>query len=152
MSETSDILKGAAALIAAAGIGTYNETGAYTAGQTGIYQMVVPDAPDRIITLTWTNQGDNITDPSGQGMLQVRGRGLPGQPMDVGDLLDSIRDILHGRTNLVFGTTTIVQINRRIVAPLGQDDSKRWSRADQYYADIAVAPTAVRPAYGNWSS
>lgn len=150
MSESSDIVTGIGAMLAAATIGVWNPGSVYPGTGVWIVPKVMPTAPDRCIVLNWVNQGDNITLPSGQGMLQVRARGAQGNPLDVDDLLDSVRNVLHGTQNLVFGTTTLVQLNRQVVAPLGEDDLKRWERADQYYSDIAVAPTTLRPASGSW--
>jgi hypothetical protein len=110
----------------------------------------MPASPDRVITLTAVNQGDDITMPLGQVMVQVRGRGLPNRPTDVDDLLDSIFAVLHGTTNLVFGSVTVVQMNRKVSVPMGMDDSKRWERVDQYYLDLDFPPTANRPAQGSW--
>lgn len=152
MSNTTTLATGLAALIAGAGLGiTWNPAGTYTAGQTGILMKVMPPAPDRVVTITVVWAGDDITMPSSQPMVQIRGRGLPNQPLDVDELLDPIADLLHGATGLVFGGITVVQMNRRVIAPLGMDDaSKRWERADQYYLDVDVPPTANRPAGGSW--
>lgn len=151
MSDTSDLLTGLAAMIAGAGLGiTYNQNGIYTSGQTGILMKVMPSTPDRVVVLNAVSQGDHITLPQGQVMVQIRGRGLPGQPLDVDTLLDSIKTILHGSTNLIFGGVTVIQMNRQVRAPLGMDDSKRWETADQYYLDVATPPTALQPASGSW--
>ena len=151
MRDTGDLLTGIATMIAAGGLGvTYNAAGTYTAAQTGLLMKVMPATPDRVVTLTAVNQGDSITMPAGQVMVQVRGRGNPGQPVDVDDLLDSIFLILHGTKNLVFGGVTVIQMNRRVSVPMGMDDSKRWERVDQYYLDVSTPPSALRPASGSW--
>lgn len=151
MSAVTDILPGIATTIANAGLGvTYNASGTYTTGQTGIFMLAVPAAPDRIVTLTFVAQGDDPSLPYGQGMVQVLTRGLPGQPMDTETLADSIFTLLHGSTNLTYGSTTITQLNRKVSVPMGQDDSKRWSRADQFYMDYTPAASANRPAGGSW--
>lgn len=151
MSDTSDLLTGLATMIANAGLGvTYNESGTYTSGETGMFLKVAPAAPDRVVTLTAVNQGDSVTLPAGQVMVQILGRSLPGNPVDVDDLLDSIKTVLHGTTNLVFGGVTVIQMNRKTSVPMGMDDAKRWSRADQYYLDVSTQPTALQPASGSW--
>lgn len=151
MSVTSDILTGVATLIAGAGLSiSYNADGRYTGSQTGIYMKTSPPAPDRIVVLTAVNQGDDITMPLGQVMVQVKGRGLPNKPLDVDDLLDGIFVRLHGTTNLTFGTTTVIQCNRRVSVPMGEDDRKRWERIDQYYLDVDFPATNNRPAGGSW--
>ena len=150
MSATSDLLTGIATMSAAAGVGTYSPSGVYTAGQTGIFMKVMPANPDRVIVLTAVNQGDDISNPFGQIMVQARFRGLPGQPLDVDDLADSFFSIFHGTTGLVFGTMGAVQMNRKVSVPNGMDDLKRWERIDQYYLDVDFPLTANRPAGGSW--
>ncbi len=150
MSVTTDLLNGIAAMSAAAGVGTYSPAGMYTAVQTGIFMKIMPATPDRVIVLTAVNQGDNITDPFGQIMVQARFRGLPGQPLDVDELGDSFFDIFHGTTGLVFASMGAVQMNRKVSVPNGMDDLKRWERIDQYYLDVAFPPTVNRPAGGSW--
>lgn len=151
MGSTTELIDGFAQTIATAGLATWNASGTYTAGQTGIFRKIMPAAPDRVITLTIVDQGDDITMPLGSKMLQVRGRGAPNQPWDVDDLLDPVFTLLHGATNLVFGSQTIIQCVRRVSAGMGMDEaSKRWERADQYYLDVDAAPTPLRPAGGSW--
>lgn len=151
MSDTTDLLTGIAQLIAAQVPAiTFNPSGVYTTGQTGIFFKVMPPSPDRAVVLHAVNQGDSITDPFGQIMVQVLFRGAQGNPLDVDDLGDSVFDILHGTTGLIFGSMTAVQMNRKVSVPMGMDDLKRWSRADQYYSDVAFPPTVNRPAGGSW--
>ncbi|MDQ0894426.1 phage tail terminator protein [Agromyces ramosus] len=152
MSNTTTLLTGLAAMIAGAGLGiAWNPAGTYPVGQTGIFMKIMPQSPDRVVTLNCVWAGDDITMPSSQPMVQIRGRGIPNRPLDVDDLLDPISDLLHGATSLVFGGVTVVQMNRRVVAPMGMDDaSKRWERADQYYLDVDVPPTINRPQGGSW--
>lgn len=146
---TTDILEGIAALIVAGVPGTsYNPAAPTVNG--GILLKLMPASPDRVITLAAVVQGDEISMPRGQVMVQVRGRGLPNRPTDVDDLLDSIFPVLHGTTNLVFGSLTVIQMNRRVSVPMGMDDSKRWERADQYYLDVDFPPTINRPDAGSW--
>lgn len=152
MSATTDLLTGVAVKIAAEVTPTivYTSLGVYTAGQTGIMMKVMPATPDRVVTLALVTQGDNITQPLGNWMLQVRGRGLPGQPLDVDDLMDSIFDVLHGTQNLVFGTVTVIQMNRQVSVPMGEDTAKRWERVDQYYLDVNLPGSTNRPTAGSW--
>jgi hypothetical protein len=151
VAATKDILEGVATLLAGAGLGlSWNPLGVYTAGQTGIFMMTMPPTPDRCVTLALVDTDDNPTMPLGSKMLQVRGRGAANDPLDVGELLDPIFDTLHARENLTVGGQTIIQILRRVSAPMGADDQYRWERADQYYLDVDAAPTALRPAGGSW--
>lgn len=151
MASTKELLTGIAELLAGAGIGlTWNPSGVYTAGQTGIFMMFVPQSPDRCVVLSLVDTGDDPSMPLGSKMLQVRGRGARNDPLDVAEVLDPIFDVLHGRTNLVIGGQTIIQALRRVSAPLGGDSLVRFERADQYYMDVDAAPTALRPAGGSW--
>lgn len=150
MSVTTDLLTGVAVKIAAevTPAVVWSPTGVYTTSQTGIMLKFTPDKPDRVVVLTAVNQGDDISMPLGQVMIQVKGRGLPNRPTDVDDLLDSIFTVLHGTTNLVFGSVTVIQMNRKVRVPMGMDDSKRWELIDQYYLDVSTAPTILQPASG----
>ncbi|QWT24941.1 hypothetical protein KPL76_06180 [Subtercola sp. PAMC28395] len=146
-----DLLDGLAKLIASAGLGIdYTPDEVYTDSQTAIVLKLRPDKPDRIVTLTAVNQGDSITMPDGQVMVQLRGRGFPGDPVDVDNLLDSVFPILQGLTGYVCGTVTITQMFRRVSTPMGTDALKRDDRIDQYYLDVSVAPSVLRPAGGSW--
>ncbi len=151
MGTTTDLLNGIAAKIAAEVTPTivWNPNAVYTAGQTGVFMKFMPTTPDRVVVLTAVNQGNDLTMPTGQQMVQVRGRSLPNRPTDVDDLLDSIMDVLHGATNLIFGTVTVMQMNCKVSVPMGMDELKRWERVDQYYLDVATPPTALRPTSGN---
>ncbi|MGH3704203.1 MAG: phage tail terminator protein [Agromyces sp.] len=152
MSNTTALATGLAAHIAAAGIGiAWNPAGTYPAGQTGIFMKLMPQSPDRVVTINVVWGNDDITLPLSAPMVQIRGRGLPNRPLDVDDLLDPVADLLHGSTGLVFGGLRVVQMNRRVVVPMGMDDtSKRWERVDQYYLDVDVPPTSNRPEGGSW--
>lgn len=154
MSDTLDVLTGFAAKIAAQATPTIvwdpNPLHVYMAGQTGIILKLVPVAPDRVIVLNLVPQGDHPSMPLGQSMLQVRARGLANDPTDVDALLDSVFTVLHGSTGLVFGALTVIQCNRRVRAPLGMDENKRFEAADQYYLDIDYPPTLNRPDGGSW--
>lgn len=145
---TTDLLEGIAGMIVAGVPGTSYNPAAPTVNN-GILLKLMPASPDRLIVLTAVNQGDDISMPLGQIMVQVRGRGVPNRPTDVDDLLDDVFDVLHGTTNLVFGSLTVIQMNRKVSVPMGMDDSKRWERIDQYYLDVSTAPTALRPVSGN---
>lgn len=150
MGATRDLLNGIAGMIVTAGIGVLNPNGIYAANDTGILFLIMPAAPDRAITLTAVSQGDNITMPLGQVMVQVRVRGLPNNPLDALDLSDSIFGILHGAKDLTFGSVHVIQMNRKVNVPMGQDDAKRTELVDQYYLDVDAPETTLRPAGGSW--
>jgi hypothetical protein len=149
MGATRDLLNGLAGMIAAAGFGVFNPNGVYASTDTGIIMLIMPGSPDRVIVLNAVSQGDNITIPLGQVMVQVRVRGLPNNPLDALDLSDSIFAILHGTKDLTFGSVHVIQMNRKVNVPMGQDDVKRSEMVDQYYLDVDAPPTALRPAGGS---
>jgi len=153
VTVTADVLTGVAQLIASAGIATWNPAGTYTVSQTGILMKIMADGtgvPDRVVVLNLVPLTDEISNPLGRSMLQVAGRGLRNQPLDVDALMDPIFDLLHGRTGDMFGSVTVVQMFRTSSVPMGEDALTRSERADKFYLDIAAAPTALRPVGGSW--
>lgn len=149
-STARTLADGLANMIAADGLAAYNLTGIYASSDTGIFMKVIPASPDRAVVITVVPQGDNVTMPLGQVMVQIRTRGLPNDPLDTDDLADSIFALLHGQTNLPMGALTIVQMNRKTSVPMGMDASKRWERVDQFYLDVDYPPTINRPTGGSW--
>ncbi|KJL37048.1 hypothetical protein RR49_01160 [Microbacterium ginsengisoli] len=150
MGTTTELLEGFAQLLADAGLAAWNPTGVYADDTLGIFMKLMPTSPDRAVTLTIVDTTDDPTMPLGAKMLQVRGRGAPGDPTDVDDILDPIFTALHGLTGVTFGSQTVIQCLRRISAPMGMDQSKRWERADQFYLDVDAPPSTLRPDRGAW--
>lgn len=132
MGFTTDFLTGLAEQLAAAGIGAWSTTAAYTAAQTGIVLNVVPQAPDAVIVLG----GYSISDDSAYGDtvqgVQVRTRtaGLDPRPTD--DLADQIFDLWHGRHDFLVASRRVVLAERTSWTPLGADGSRRHERSDNY--------------------
>jgi hypothetical protein len=132
-----NLLEGLAAHLAAGGIGaTWSTSGAYTALQTGILLGSVPQAPDRIITLTAYGVADDPALSDSEIGVQVRCRWGGADPRPVQDLDDAIFALWHGKTNLVVGTgpaaITVVQLLRLSQTSLGQDENRRWSTSSNY--------------------
>jgi hypothetical protein len=150
MGATRDLLNGLAGMVVAGGLGVFNPNGIYAASDTGIIMLIMPASPDRVIVLNAVSQGDNITMPLGQVMVQVRVRGLPNNPLDALDLSDSLFGILHGTRDLTFGSVHVIQMNRKVNVPMGQDSAKRTEIVDQYYLDVDAPATAARPVGGSW--
>lgn len=153
MPVTSDVLTGIAQLIAGAGIATWNSNGSYTTNQTGILMKIMADGtgvPDRLLVLNLVPLTDEISLPRGRVMVQIAGRGIRNNPLDVDALMDPTCDLLHGRRGDVFGATTVMQMFRTSSVPMGEDSLVRSERADKYYLDLAVPPTANRPTAGSW--
>jgi hypothetical protein len=153
VTATSDILTGIAQLIAGASLATWNPSGTYTTNQTGILMKIMADGagvPDRVVVLNLVPLTDEISNPRSRKMLQIAGRGVRNQPLDVDALMDPIFDLLHGRKGDIFGSVTVMQMFRTSSVPMGEDALVRSERADKYYLDIADVPTALRPAGGSW--
>jgi hypothetical protein len=133
----TDLLTGLAVYLQSAGIGTWNTTGAYTSGQTGIVLNHVPQSPDRAITLTAYGVDDSPSLSDSVVGVQVRCRWGGQDPRPVDDLSDSIYDLLHGKTAWELSTgITIVQCLRNSETSLGQDDNARWANASNYYLTV----------------
>lgn len=142
MGWSDGLLVGVAEYLAAGGVGTWNPSGTYAAGQTGIFLAVVPVAPDRSITLTEYGplDQDGIGDVT-QG-LQIRCRGTK-DPRVVMGIRDGIRDVLDGLAHIDLGGVTVSQIFHLSGVALGQDSGDRHERSDNY-AIQARRTTALR--------
>jgi hypothetical protein len=133
----SDLLTGVAQLLAAANLGTWRDSGIYTAAETGIVFDVIPVSPDNIVTLTDYAVSDDPTLSDSVIGVQVRTR-LGGQdPRPVKDLDGAIFNVLHGLESVTLtGGVHIVSMVRRSGASLGQDANNRWMRSSNYYATV----------------
>jgi hypothetical protein len=133
----TDLLTGVAQLLASANLGTWRDTGIYTAAETGITFDVVPQSPDQVITLTDYVVSDDPTLSDSVIGVQVRTR-LGGQdPRPVKDLDGAIFNVLHGLESVTLtGGIHVVSLVRRSGASLGQDANNRWMRSSNYYATV----------------
>jgi hypothetical protein len=131
----SDLLTGLAVHLAAGSIeATWNTSGVYTALQTGIVLGLVPQAPDRVITLTAYGVSDSPNLSDSTLAVQVRTRAEGADKRKVDDLDDSIFNLLHGKTALLLTTgVMVVQCLRQSATTLGQDANGRWMNASNYY-------------------
>lgn len=155
MSALVDLLEGIAGMIAAGVPGATYETDpatAFSPDQTAIVMMVMPETPDRVIAVNAVPMTDSPTLPHGVVMVQVACRGRAGSALDVNTLADAVCDVLHGTTNLTFGSVSVEQMNRTSSIPMGQDDHTpaRFERVDKFYLDVAYPPTVNRPSNGSW--
>lgn len=133
-SFLGQLVEGFAQLLAAESIGlTYNASGVYTADQTGIVAMAVPDKPNRIVVLTPYPLGDDPSLSNSTVGLQVRSRSAGQDPRDVFTLDDSIADALLGRFPLTLPTGVRVNtLVRTSATSMGMDDSQRWGWSSNY--------------------
>lgn len=150
MTTTRDLFYGVAALLVA---GTtdlqWNSAGTgYVTNKTTIWPKVMDAEPDRQLVITIVPFTDDPTLPIGLAMVQLKGRGIVGAPLDVDDLLDECFPLLQNLKDVTMGSVHIVQMQRKTVVPSTMDDLKRWERIDQYYLDLDYPTTALRNASG----
>lgn len=131
MGHTSQLLEGLAALMESAGLGVYRPDGVYQAGETGIFLHRLPETPDRAYALTpYPVEDTDLTDVI-DGM-QIRMRAGP-DPLEVSDMADTVRDLLHNRRGDTFGSVRIALMWRQSQAPMGQDTHGREELTANYY-------------------
>lgn len=152
MTDSLDLLDGVSNFIVSGTSGiAFNTSGTYTAGQVGIFHMLMPATPDEVIVLTWVPQVEHPSLPQGAGLLQIRCRGAANKPRRPLELLDQVAALFLGKMTIpLTATLQIMQVRDRVRAPLGMDDLKRWDWTDNYTLDVAYTPTVARPAGGNW--
>ncbi len=126
------LLEGFAGYIAAGGTVAYTPT----AAASDIHLKVLPDKPDRIITLNVVIANLDPFTRWGSAVLQVRYRGNPGDPVDVDDLAAPIAARLNGTAGLVFDGVTVNTVQNPRSLPAGRDQSTRELRVDQYDVDF----------------
>jgi hypothetical protein len=129
------LLTGLAQLLDAVGVGDWDPDGIYTGAETALTIGGLPPSPDTAIALAMYGSGtslDDVVNADTTVQVQFRMRGGP-DPRIVDDLADGVYDHVHGLANHELATGAFVLLaQRRIVAPLGADDSARWVRADSY--------------------
>jgi hypothetical protein len=131
------LLTGVAQLLSVANLGTWRDTGIYTAAETGIVFDVIPVAPDNVITLTDYIVSDDPTLSDSVIGVQVRTRCAGQDPRPVKDLDGAIFNVLHGLESVTLtGGVHVVSLVRRSGASLGQDANNRWMRSSNYYATV----------------
>jgi len=122
-------------LAAAASIGaTWNTSGVYMPGQTGIVLGNIPTTPDRIITLSVYDSGHHPSLSTSNYRLQIRCRWGGQDKRYVDNLDDAIFDLLAASQHLILSTgvhiTQIQPVSGPL--PLGQDTNNRWSLSHNY--------------------
>lgn len=145
MSITSDLLGGIATVLNTASVVTWRSDGSvYLSTETAVAFRVQPASPDRCVTLTNYLATDEVLQARSRLAVQLRFRGSRGDTLDVDDLADSAFQVLQTLTGVQMGSVWLIQLLRTSVASLGQDDSRRSERADNYYADVNTPPTTAR--------
>ncbi len=118
-SWVMQLTKGLATLLNDTGLGTYRETGAYTAAETAIVFGKLPSTPNQIICLTPYGPTDDTTITVVTQMIQIRVRAKTFT--DVVNLTEQIRDLLHRHPPVTLGTARVSSIARRSAAYMGVD-------------------------------
>lgn len=132
------LLKGLAADLVTASLGTWSETVAYTSGQTGITLRDMPQTPDRIICLSAYGVSDDPSLSDSVLGVQVRCRWGGEDPCPADDLADLIFKRWHGMRAVTLSTGVfIVQCLRNSgPASLGKDDNQRWENSQNFYLTV----------------
>lgn len=140
MRFTTQLLTGLAELLAAAGAGEWQPSGARTGTPVPwITLSNMPESPDSIICLTAYNTGQDGATTDTMPSIQVRTRGdrAPSTSMD---LQDAVFDALHGRRRTLLGTAPnqvlIAQCMRRNLGQLGPDSISRWEWVSTYDVNV----------------
>jgi len=133
----TNLAVGVAELLAGASVATWRPTGAYLAGEVGIFLKKIPQEPDGAVSLTLYPVSDDPSLPDSVLGLQVLTRAAGADPRPVDDLADAIFDVLHGRHDFDLPTgVRVVQALHQGGGTLGQDDLNRWGRSDNYYLTV----------------
>jgi hypothetical protein len=142
-SWESDLLQGLASYLAQQGVGVYNPAG-YQATDTAIVFGELPSTPNRCIGLTLYSAQDHPVQNLSTVRLQLMFRGAPNDSLDVGDLATTAFAALQGVTDRDYGAAHLIQCGRVSAVPLGIDELKRSTRADNYQIDVNTPYTAGR--------
>lgn len=141
MGWTTNLTLGLAEHIAQLGHGVWSPTGVFADSDTAITVKLMPDRPDRCITIAPYPIGSDDTATLVQGM-QVRCR-APGMPTDVDDLADALYNDLHSVEGLVLRGVRVNHIYRRSHTPFGRDDNNRWVTSSNFYLATAHSSAHV---------
>jgi hypothetical protein len=151
MTVTRDITNTIALLAVSSTAGlTWRADGtAYADVETGIYRKRLPDGL-RGLAITVVPQSDDPSQPLGRVMIQLKARGAKNNPADPDDILDACFNVMHGAVSIAAGSCVLIQLNRGIRVPMGDDPTSAWELADQYYSDVNYPATTLRPMGGSW--
>ena len=138
MSTTTDLMEGVAALLDAAGLGTWDPTGYEPGTPTPIYLRTFPHtAPSRAIKVAHyplTAFGWETDSLEG---VQVVCRAPGPDPTPCDGLADQIRQALHDLQHVAMGGTHVSLLTWQSGANLGQDANGRWETSANFHAITA---------------
>lgn len=125
-SYEMQLLDGLAADLAAAGLGVWRPDGEYAPSERGITQHRLPEAPDEVIAIAWTNQDEIATysreNETAITLFQVRSRVR--NPDDGIDLHSQIRTRFHRVQGALSGHVVVGRVLS--FAALGEDTNGRY--------------------------
>ena len=131
MKHTSQLLTGLAELMQEANLGVYRPDGTVKDYETGIFLHRMPEGPDKAYALTpYPVEDTGLTDVIDAVQIRMRA-GM--DPLEVSDMADAVRDLLHMRENTWFGELRASLIWRQSQAPMGQDTHGREELTSNYY-------------------
>lgn len=137
MSFTKDLIVGFGQLLAASNIGVAWPASSASGADVPIFAMVVPQSPDRVLTLSPVVVSNSPTLSEARMRLQVRSRSVGEDVSDVWALDDAVADVLVGNYPLTLSTGVYVEtVSRAGGGSLGQDANLRWLWSSNY--DLAV--------------
>ena len=138
MVDTEALLKGLAAHLAAAGVGSWEPDPTVPLPTTGtvIVLAAYPPRPDRVVTvgLPYTEDDSHGGPMMGHSLLRIsiHARGLPHQPLDAKALADDVYEALHGLSGVSLGGVPVGWVQRVSGGPIGTDGDHRATAAGNY--------------------
>lgn len=132
MGFRTNLIIGIAEYLHAEGAGTWSPAGPYLATDTAITVDVLPQEPDKAISLTLYPVQDDATTDSIIG-LQCRVRGSIGSRTTDKDIIDALFDTLHDLQDVSLGGVPIVRAWHQSGAELGPDTKNRFEHTANYY-------------------
>lgn len=133
------LMTGLADLLHAEQLGVWAPDRAYAASETGIVFLSTPQAPDSVITIGTYGVSDDVSEGTATVGVQIRNRAAGTDPRTAHDHAARLFTFLHGRTHLDLSTgLRVAQIYRRSWTSGGQDENRRWSVIQNFYADVYV--------------
>lgn len=132
MGFRTNLLTGIAEYLHEHYVGTWSPAGPYQPADTAITSDVLPQAPDKAISLTLYPVQDDGTTDTIIG-LQCRVRGSINSRTTDKDILDALFDNLHDLQDVSLGGIPIVRVWHQSGAALGPDSKNRAEHTANYY-------------------
>jgi hypothetical protein len=129
---TTRLLKGTAHLLAAEGVGIYDEAAVIADPDTGIFRGSMPTAPERALALNaYPVEDTDLTVAVTGVQIRMRAGRTAG---DVDDLADAVKDVLHNRQHYDLSTGVHIEVSwRQSQAWIGLDTNGRMELTSNYY-------------------